>query len=140
MLALLLRLRGLRIASCQGEERGCRRLVNGSEGDTVLPCVVDLKNTRRVGRQFNGLIDDVALWGRALTAQEVRSIYDAGLGGAVLDDGDGFVSDITDSIDPEDSFMDDLINFDDGILTYGPFENPTPGALELFFRIVRFDN
>ncbi|MDB4489211.1 hypothetical protein N9017_03760, partial [Akkermansiaceae bacterium] len=36
------------------------------------------------GREWNGLIDDVAMWDRAITAAEVTAIYDAGKAGNPL--------------------------------------------------------
>lgn len=36
------------------------------------------------GREFNGLIDDVAMWDRALSAEEVTEIYEAGIAGNAL--------------------------------------------------------
>ncbi len=47
------------------------------------------------GREWNGLIDDIGMWDRALTAAEVTQIYDAGVAGNplstlfVVTDGDG---------------------------------------------------
>ncbi|MGC6427253.1 MAG: LamG-like jellyroll fold domain-containing protein [Akkermansiaceae bacterium] len=41
-------------------------------------------NPERTGRAFHGLIDDVAMWDRALTAAEVTEIYDAGVAGVAL--------------------------------------------------------
>jgi len=36
-------------------------------------------NPGEPGREWNGLIDDLALWGRALTADEVTEIFNAGV-------------------------------------------------------------
>ena len=57
------------------------------------------------GREWNGMIDDVAMWDRALTAAEVITIYDAGTAASPQDlgtlinsiatetDGDGLIDD-----------------------------------------------
>ena len=36
------------------------------------------------GREWNGLIDDIGMWDRALTADEAKAIYDAGIAGNSL--------------------------------------------------------
>ncbi|MDB0068202.1 hypothetical protein N9940_00575 [bacterium] len=44
------------------------------------------------GREFNGNIDDIGMWGRALSSTEVKNIYDAGIAGnslaSLFDNGD----------------------------------------------------
>ncbi len=47
----------------------------------------------------------------------------------------GWGADINDSISATGG--DPLVNFTDGILTYGPFDNPVPGAPLVLFRVER---
>ncbi|YCM45987.1 LamG-like jellyroll fold domain-containing protein [Verrucomicrobiaceae bacterium 227] len=53
------------------------------------------------GREFNGLIDDIAMWDRALAADEVQAIYDAGVAG----------QDLSSFLNPGDDDNDGLPNF-----------------------------
>ncbi|MDB4354049.1 hypothetical protein N9Z02_01965, partial [Akkermansiaceae bacterium] len=64
------------------------------------------------GREFNGLIDDIGMWDRALTVTEVQSIYDTGVAGSSLaslldnsdDDNDGLpnIWETDNGLDPND--------------------------------------
>jgi len=77
------------------------------------------------GREFNGFIDDVAMWDRALTAAEVSEIYDAGVAGEPLStlipaptdsDGDGLPNAWEEryGLDPDDDGSTDINNGPDG--------------------------
>ncbi|MGJ8696221.1 MAG: LamG-like jellyroll fold domain-containing protein [Verrucomicrobiaceae bacterium] len=72
------------------------------------------------GREWNGLIDDVAMWNRALTDAEVLNIYNTGASGSDLssllvtgdDDGDGLPNawEIQFGLDPNDDGSTDPNN------------------------------
>lgn len=118
-------------------------------------------NPQRVGREWNGQIDDLALWGRALTEEEILSIYNDGAGASIEDllGGSGPPL-ITSIVNENDSITltwtskasssyniyasTDLENWElevaDGVAGEGEttsftFDNPIPGAETLFFRI-----
>ena len=119
--------------------------INGGEGkfyvDGVLersstglaaPTVSIASNTTRLcigcnpanGREFHGLIDEVAMWNRELTPAEVSAIYDAGVAGEALstllisgdDDNDGLpnVWEELYGLDPNDDGSIDIDNGPDG--------------------------
>jgi hypothetical protein len=121
-------------------------------------------NPNAPNREWNGQIDDLAIWGRGLTQEEVTEIYEAGVS---LEDllGGGAGLQITDiSFDPSDGangqfsitftsrqnasyalyMSTDLIDFgadvDDDITgedgsTTVTFAHPDPGNSQLFFRV-----
>lgn len=73
------------------------------------------------GREFNGLIDDIAMWDRAITDQEVTDIFNAGQSGQALSsffsdpddtDGDGLPDtwEVRYGLDPDDNGSVDVNN------------------------------
>jgi hypothetical protein len=53
---------------------------------TGLPLVMGAREAGTSGSEFRGLVDDVGIWRRALTSEEVQAIYQAGLEGRDLRD------------------------------------------------------
>lgn len=76
------------------------------------------------GREFNGLIDEVAMWNRELTPAEITAIYDAGANGEALstllstgdDDNDGLpnIWEELYGLDPNDDGSININNGPDG--------------------------
>lgn len=73
-------------------------ITNSTNGNTNNNNVLSIgSNPERTERAFHGLIDEVAMWDRALTENEITGIYDAGINGEPLStllssgdtDGDG---------------------------------------------------
>jgi hypothetical protein len=60
-------------------------LTNGSFGATTTPFVLGSMYWTGVQNYFDGLIDEVGLWSRALTADEITSLYNSGNGLAYAD-------------------------------------------------------
>lgn len=94
------------------------------------------------GREFNGLIDDIAMWDRVITAQEVTDIHAAGLAGNSIsslfpapgdDDNDGLPNawETLYGLDPNDDGSGDINNgpagdFDsDNVTNLDEFNNNT---------------
>lgn len=72
--------------------------IAASGGNNNVLCIGCNPDT---GREFNGLIDDVAMWDRALSSAEVTEIYNAGLAG----------DDLSTFLNPDDDDGDGLPNF-----------------------------
>ena len=141
-------------------------LQNKRGGDATIPDLFIGANPQAANREWNGQIDDVAVWGRGLTQEEVTEIFEAGvsleelLGGAqgleitnitfdpsVGDNGQfsitftstpGASYSLNYSSDLEDfSFIvDNSIAGQDGSTTF-TFLHPSPGSDRLFFRVGR---
>lgn len=118
-------------------------------------------NPQSGNREWNGFIDDLAIWNRPLTEEEIQSIYNGGIGasiGALLGGGSGIeISSIV--VDGDQVTLTwsstagatysiyastDLENWDaemaDGITgesgsTSLTFTNPAPEQSKLFFRV-----
>lgn len=78
------------VAATYEANKAIRIYVNGVLENTVAISVTRLANGNPVtigesyvwrGRYLNGLVDEVELFGRALTAAEIQGIYDAGSAG-----------------------------------------------------------
>ena len=53
--------------------------------DPALPLMIG-ENPQADGREWNGGIDDVAIWNRALSSDEIIAIFQSGIGGSSLGD------------------------------------------------------
>lgn len=107
-------------------------------------------NLDRTGRAFNGLIDEVAMWDRALSAEEVTAIHNAGNNGlslaSLLNSDDSDLDGLPDAwensfgLDPEDATgdngasgdpdMDTLSNLEEyngGVESTNPLSDDTDG-------------
>lgn len=141
-------------------------LQNKRPTDADIPDLFIGANPQAGNREWNGQIDDVAVWGRGLTQEEITEIFTAGvslgdlLGGAA----ELVITDIT--FDPDMGanggfsitfnstagasyglfFSEDLMDFgsdvndnitgEEGSTTF-MFEHPLPGSEKLFFRVQR---
>lgn len=141
-------------------------LENKRANDAAIPDLFIGANPQAIDREWNGQIDDVAVWGRGLTQEEVTEIFQAGvsLGDLIGGGADLVITEI--SFDPDAGtngefsvtfnstagvsyglyLSEDLVDFEsdvndnipgqDGSTTF-TFEHPLPGANKLFFRVQR---
>jgi hypothetical protein len=140
-------------------------IINAGNSTPINPDLFIGANPQSANREWNGQIDDLAIWGRALTAEEVTSIYDGGTGisiEALLGGGGGLeITDISYDASGANPLIDltwnsranasygiyysaDLIDWS-GVVqeniigqassTVESFTVPVPGAQKLFFRV-----
>jgi len=144
------------------ESGGAPNIVDEFENE--IPDLFIGANSQRANREWNGQLDDIAVWGRGLTQEEVTTIHEAGVSLEVLLGG-GATLRITDiSFDPSVGIngqfsitftsrqnvsyalymSDDLVDWgtdvDDDITggdgtTTVTFLHPDPGNNDLFFRV-----
>jgi hypothetical protein len=79
-----------------GEESAAGAGVEGRISETNGPWYIGYDDCCGNSRDFDGIIDDIGIWDKALTAEEVAKIYSYGLEGIGLEGGAGFVLKFTD--------------------------------------------
>ncbi|MCH2065447.1 MAG: choice-of-anchor J domain-containing protein, partial [Roseibacillus sp.] len=67
------------------EEAVSTTLAGPLNSDPTLPLMIG-ENPQALNRQWNGGIDDVAIWRRALTGEQIQALYLAGINGESLGD------------------------------------------------------
>ena len=102
---------GVEVASVAGDPALCV-----SDGNNGLSPMIG-NNPQAATRSWNGVIDDVAVWTRPLTSDEIATLYNSGNGtslasllGVVDNDGDGLTNDDEINIYGTDPFDPDTDN------------------------------
>ncbi len=89
------------------------------------------------GNRLAGLVDDFGVWARAITPEEVATIYNGGSGNALYSAGGGprvvgkFSADWTDDVEPEGTYMAGVTEVGDGFLHITDAANGANGAFTI---------